>query len=60
MTDSELTDRFADLVNEYGNIAQLARETGFSRRAIEYKRDGLRPVKQRDIMVVERALQLRD
>jgi len=57
--DDQLTARFVTLLAEYGNIAELARQSGLSRRVIEYKRDGERRVTQWDVWALERAVLLR-
>lgn len=49
---------FCFLLDEYGSITDLARESGLSYRAITYKRDGERPVRMWDVWAIERALQL--
>lgn len=52
-------ERFAALIEEHGNIAELARRYGVSRRSLEYKRDGERPVREWDVLAMERALEIK-
>jgi DNA-binding phage protein len=55
--DSSRT-KFRELVDAFGNISELARRSGLSRRAIQYKCEGDRRVTQWDVWAVERTLQL--
>lgn len=56
----ETHERFKALLKQFGNIAELSRQSGMSRRGIEFKRDGLRPVKMWDVWALERALQIKE
>ena len=51
-------EEFRALVAKCGSIADLSRRSGLSRRAIEYKRDGDRPVRMWDVWAMREAVRL--
>ncbi|MEM6336215.1 MAG: hypothetical protein AAF752_06590 [Bacteroidota bacterium] len=53
-----MNEHFAALTKRYGNLAELARRGGISRRALDYKRKDPAKVRQWDVWAAERALQL--
>jgi hypothetical protein len=50
---------FCRLLKEYGNIAELSRQSGMTRRMFELKRDGERRITRWDVWALERALQIK-
>lgn len=61
MPDTTPQERFSDALARLGHgaIAEAARQGGMSRRSIESKRDGVRPVREWDVWALERFEQLR-